>query len=186
MPETVYEKHYRDRLESARGIASAPGPDTGTAALFRRFYTDLRTLFADLAAAYRDLLRKEHSRIFQVPGVTVAWLRERRSVLQELGEVYLRLAGSVRSDAYQAWEAAGKPDGDTLNGYLDAEARAVQEARQDVLRHWPVGGDEDLTEGRAAAARGEGLDADEAFAQIAGTDVPGWRKRIDEYGKNHP
>jgi hypothetical protein len=103
-----------------------------------------------------------------------------------LGETYLRLVESVRSDAFHAWEAAGKPDGDTLNGYLDAEARAVQEVRQDVLRRWPVGGDEDLADARAAAARGEGLETDEAFAQIAGTDVPGWRKRIEEYGKKSP
>jgi hypothetical protein len=50
-----------------------------------------------------------------------------------------------------------------------------------VLERWPVGSDEEIAQARAAANRGEGLDLDEAFAEIAGVDAAAWRQRVEEY-----
>src|ERR1700693_410413 len=99
MAETVLERHYRDRVQSVRQIALH---DTGEVALSGRQWEDLVALCAELSAAGSELLEKEFKRLFKEPNLTVAWLLERRQVIEELSASYVQLAESVRSAARQA------------------------------------------------------------------------------------
>ena len=176
MSETVLERHYRDRMQSVRQLALT---EEGQMLSWRDF-ADLVALCLELSLSGRDLLENEHKRLFQEPNLTVAWLRERRRVIEELSDTYTQLAESVRASALRAWQAAGAPAGIDFAG-LDGAIQAVAQTRQRVLERWPVGSEEEEEEARASAARGEGLDLDEAFAQIAGVDVAAWRQRVEEY-----
>jgi hypothetical protein len=66
-------------------------------------------------------------------------------------------------------------------GLLDEAIAAVTRAKQDLLANWLVGSDEEMAAARASAARGEGLELDEAFAQIAGVSVAEWHRRVEEH-----
>lgn len=182
MPETVLERHYRDRMQSVRQMALR---EAGHAAFSARDFKDLVNLCFELSLSGRQLLEDEYGRIFHEPDLTVSWLQERRQVLEELSAIYQQLAESVRVAAYQAWQAAGSPPAMDVVSRLDDAIRVVVQAKQRVLERWPVGSAEEIAEARAAAARSEGLDLDEAFAQIAGVDVETWHRRVEEY-KGHP
>jgi len=177
MSETVLERHYRDRVQSVRQMAL---PDAEEAALTWRDFEDLVALCFELSVSGRELLQKEHRRVFTEPNLTVTWLRERRRVIEELSENYVQVAQSVRDSAFRAWQAAGSPSGVDF-GRLDDSIAAVRRAKQELLGRWLVGTDEEMAEAQAAASRGEGLDLDEAFAQLAGVDVATWRQRVEEY-----
>jgi hypothetical protein len=181
MSETVLERHYRDRMQSVRQIASH---ELGDAALSWQNFEDLAALCSELSLSGRDLLEKEYKRIFKEPNPTVAWLRERRRVLEELSDDYVRLAESIRASASRAWQAAEAPVGKDVEVRLGGAIQAVLQAKQSVLDRWPVGSDQEIAEAQAAASRGEGLDLDDAFAQIAGVDVETWRQRVEEYKRD--
>jgi hypothetical protein len=177
MSETVLERHYRDRVQSVRQMAL---PEAARAALTWRDFEDLMALCSELSVSGRELLRKEHRRVFVEPNLTVTWLRERRRVIEELSGNYAQVAQAVRDSAFRAWQAAGSPPGADF-GSLDDAIAAVTRAKQELLANWLVGTDEEMAEAHASASRGEGLDLEEAFAQIAGVSVAEWRQRIDEH-----
>ena len=178
MTETVLERHYRDRVQSVRQLAARK---EGQAAPGRQELEDLVALCIDLSASGRDLLEKEYRRLFKEPKLTVAWLRERRQVMEELTAGFLHLAESVRACVREAGEAAATLPARQVVSRLDDAINTLGQARQSVLERWPVGTDDQIAEARASAARGEGLDVDEAFAQIAGVPVEAWRLRVEEY-----
>lgn len=174
MPETLLERHYRDRVQSVEQMLLRKSAN-GTRA--PEDYRDLVALCLELATAGISLMNQEHKRVFQEPHPTVRWLRERRQAIEELCKSFLVLAASVREIVGQLPDTA-YADRQTQ---LDNAMRAVSAARDDVLRRWVVGSDEEIAAAQAAAARGEGVDVDEAFAQIAGVDVGTWRRRIEEF-----
>ncbi len=178
MPETLLERHYRDRMQSLRQMTL---PEAGHAALSARDVPDLVNLCFELSVSGRQLLEDEYRQIFHEPDLTVTWLQEHRRVLEELVANYQQLAESIRATVYQTWQAAGVLRGMDLVNQLDEAIRAVVQVKQQVLERWPVGNDSEVAEAQAAAARSEGLDLDEAFAQIAGVDVETWRRRVEEY-----
>ena len=178
MPETPLERHYRDRVQSVRQMALRDGD---RAALPARDFGELALLCYELAVSGRQLLEYEYRHIFHEPDVTVSWLQERRRILEELSADFQGLVESVRAVAHEARQAVGPPGAVEILGRLDEAIRAAAETKQRVLEQWPVGSDDEIHEAQAAAARGEGLDLDEAFAQIAGVDVETWRRRVEAY-----
>jgi len=178
MSETVIERHYRDRVQSVRQLAAH---EENRVAPIGQELEDLVTLCADLSLSGRELMEKEYRRLFKESNVTVAWLRERRRVMEELSASYLQLAESVRASAHKSQQEVGGPSGKEFVARLDDAITALSHARQSLLDRWPVGSDEDIAQGQASAARGEGLDVDEAFAQIIGTDVESWRRRVEDH-----
>src|SRR4051794_30409411 len=82
MPATVFEQHYRDRMQSVRQIALHSDADQARG--MGPVFFDLVALCSDLAEAGEQLLELEYKRLFQQPDLTVAWLQERRRVIEEL------------------------------------------------------------------------------------------------------
>jgi hypothetical protein len=152
----------------------------GHGALAWRDVEDLVTLCKQLSVSGRELLEDEFKRVFKEHDCSVGWLRERRKAIADLSDDFLRLAESIKASAVGAWQAAGSPSGSDFVARLDDAIQSVAQAKQNMLERWPVGSDEEISEGRAAAQRGEGVDVDVAFAQIAGVDVASWRQRMEE------
>jgi hypothetical protein len=144
-------------------------------------HEDLVTLCFELSVSGRELIEQEYRRIFKDANSSVAWLQERRQVLEDLIGAYVQLAESIRHSAHAAWKAAGSPGGEGFLLRLEKAIEAVGEAKRTILERWPVGSPQEIAEAKAAIERGETLDADEAFAEIAGVDVGGWRKSVEEY-----
>src|SRR5437868_6717401 len=96
MPQTVLERHYRDRVQSVRQIAA---PGEGDAMLAGWDFEDLVALCLDLATSGQQLLEKEFQRIFKEPALTVAWLQERRQAIEDLTADYLELVASFKGRA---------------------------------------------------------------------------------------
>jgi hypothetical protein len=179
MPETVRELHLRDRLQSMQRLAGVTQAEQAAASW--QEYKEIVALCLELSTSGRDLFEQEYRRIFRYADLTVGWLQERRLVIEDLSDRYVQLAESIRSVAYRAWETAGSPAGEDIGSLLDRAIRVVTEAKHAVLEQWPVGSPEETAEAKAAIARGETVPADEAFAEIAGTDVESWRKKVEEY-----
>ena len=166
--ETLLERHYRDRVQSVRQLAAQ---EAGQPALGGQQLEDLVALCADLAVSGCDLLEKEYRRLFKEPHITVALVRERRRIIEELSDGFLQLAESIRVSAHAAAAAGKLPSGATLVARIEDAIKMLNAARVSVLERWPVGDDQEIAEARASAARGEGLDVEEAFAQIAGVPM---------------
>jgi hypothetical protein len=177
--ETIRERHYRDRMQSMHRLASLPEHEK--AMMSWQDHEDLMALCFELAESGRDLVAQEYRRIFNDSNRTVSWLQERRAVLEELTGAYVQLAESIRNSSYAAWKAAGSPGGEEFVLRLDKAIKAVAEVKRSLLERWPVGSPQEIAEAKAAIARGETLDADESFAEIAGVDVEKWRQSVEEY-----
>jgi hypothetical protein len=178
MLETVLERHYRDRVHSVREIALH---ETAQAIRSLQGFADLVTLCTDLSKAGRDLLENEYQRIFKEPDLCVTWLRERRLAIERLSENYLQLVQSIRSLAAHVEQPPDAPSVADLLSRLDGAIGSLAETKQSVLERWPVGSDLEIAAAQEAAIRGEGLDIDEAFAQVAGVDVDTWRQRALDF-----
>jgi hypothetical protein len=178
MSETVRERHYRDRVQSLRQLAGLAETE-----LSPQDRAELVAVCLELSEAGRDLIEGESRRLFKNGNLTVAWLSERRRVIEELSDSYVELAQSIRNSALQAGQGAGAPPRDDVVSRLDRAIKVVAEARRTVLEDWLVGGPQEMAEARAAIARGESLDADVAFAEIAGMDVETWLQSVEEYNR---
>src|ERR1051325_7372537 len=179
MPETVAERHFRDRMESVKRLASAPAYER--AARSWQDHEDLVGLCLELSSSARDLIEKEFHLIFKHPNLTVGWLKERRRVIEELSEDYLSLAETIKSAMMQANQTGAAPNGKHLASILDRAVKCVADAKKSVLTRWLIGSPEEMAESMAAIARGETIDIAESFAEIAGTDVETWRKTVEDY-----
>ncbi len=186
MPMTVLEQHYRDRMQSLRQIAMRSEQqmathEAGHLAAAEFFVQDLVALCSDLSDSGRQLLEQEFKRIFKAPDLSVRMLRERRRVIEELSASFIELATRLKNLASQAYQTAGRPPGTELLSRFDEAAGRLVAAKTSVLERWPVGSDEEIAEARKGGRPEDYLDADEAFAQIAGVDVETWRRRMDKY-----
>jgi len=175
MPETVLEQHYRDRIQSVRRIAHH---EDGDAALSERDYEDLAALCCELSESGRQFLELEYKRLFKEPSLTVGWLRERRQVIEELSNNFLEMVAFLKNSASQV--AGSSPGHDIVRRRLDEAVQRLVEAKQSVLERWPVGSDQEIAQARMGGFPEDYLDADEAFAQIAGVDVETWRQRAEK------
>jgi len=174
MPETVPERHYRDRVQSVREIAFHKAART----LSRGDFEDLVALCLELATSGKQLLVGEYKRIFKEPSLTVAWLQERRQAIEELTTKYSEAVASLKDlAAGPAADSAPVPD---IVVQLDQAVQSFVEAKQRVLERWPVGSPQEIAEARAGGRPEDYLDVDEAFAQIAGIDLETWRKRVEK------
>lgn len=81
----------------------------------------------------------------------------------ELVEAFERLGGTI-------------PSADALR---DAHA-ALLRLECGIFQHWPWFTEQDAAESRAAIERGDYLELDDAFAQIAGVDKETWMRRVEE------
>jgi hypothetical protein len=174
MPETVLERHYRDRLRSVQQITLH---DAGQTTLAGPDVEDLVTLCAELSASGRQLLEREFKLIFKVPDLTVAWLRERRQAIEELAAKYLELVATLKG---LVGSASGSTAGHEQLCRLDQEVQRFVDAKEKVLMRWPVGGPEEVVGAWNDEPPEDYLDVDEAFAQIAGVDLATWRRRIEK------
>src|SRR5947209_6654782 len=155
MPETVRERHYRDRMQSVRQLASLPEQEKAT--MSWQDYEDLVGLCFELSESGRELIEQEYHRIFNGTKLTVAWLQERRQVVEELISAYVQLAESIRNSVHEAWKTADCPGGNDFMLRLDKAINTVDEAKRTFLERWPVGSPQELAEAKAAIARGETL-----------------------------
>jgi hypothetical protein len=64
---------------------------------------------------------------------------------------------------------------------FERAVRELQELSDQFRKRFPVTREEEAAEDRAAIARGEYQDAEEAFARVAGVDVDTWRRQLAEY-----
>jgi hypothetical protein len=175
MSETVLERHYRDRMQSVRQIAEH---EAGHAMLARSAFHDIVALCFELSHSGRELLELEYKRIFKEPNLTAAWLQERRQVVEELSNKFLEMVATLKEMAGRAASPSAETD---IVARLDQAALGIVEARRNVLERWPVGNAQEIAEARAGGSSRDYVDADEAFARIAGMDVEAWRKRVDKH-----
>lgn len=186
MPE-VLEQHYRDRMQSIRHIALrsvqqiSQHPEAGNAVRAEFTFLDLVELCSDLAEAGQQFMEQEYKRIFQEPDVSVAWLQQRRRVIEELSDSFLDFARSLRNSVAQSARFVGSSTGKAAADRLETAVQRIVAARQSVLERWPVGSDQEIDQARIGGSEEDYLEPEEAFAQIAGVDVATWRQRMEKY-----
>lgn len=98
--------------------------------------------------------------------------------LQDLVRDTTELLHSIRVLAHGFVEAGHSLEG---TSQLEDVLARLEDLRQEINRCWPWFSQEEIDAGRADQARGEFLDLDKAFAQIAGVDQETWCKRLEEH-----
>jgi len=96
-------------------------------------------------------------------------------VLQELGEAFQEILDETIGTLRQL--SANNPH---LAGLAGVQAE-VEQLRQEHQERWPWFRMEDLGQALAESARGETLELDDAFAQIAGISREDWLRRVEDY-----
>jgi hypothetical protein len=177
MADTLRERHYRDRLESLDRLTRRTAGDQ----VLPRNEDELVAICCELAVAGRELLDQEYRDLFKNTEMTVAWLQERRHVIEELCDAYIGLARSIRAATCNAPNGAGAPHATRGVHALDHASAEVAAAKKSLLERWLVGSPAEMSDAMARITRGDNLSVDEAFADIAGVDVTTWRQRIADY-----
>jgi hypothetical protein len=88
-------------------------------------------------------------------------------------------------DIVRGWVRGAESTGQTVGRATDLK-RAAEELvalRREIEDRWPWINEQIIAEAKAELARGEFLELDEAFAQIAGVDKETWLKRVEEHKK---
>jgi hypothetical protein len=86
-------------------------------------------------------------------------------------------------DTVKGWVQAAEQEGQRVPRAAEL-ARAADELaalRKEVVERWPWISERSIAEARAEIARGEFLELDDAFEQIAGVDKETWLKRVEEH-----
>jgi hypothetical protein len=146
----------------------------GTAEAQARGAEEMLDVFEATAAAMEHLYRKEYERA--VRGASdVEQLRHTRACL---AQAFSHLAEAIRGFDLGVGHLAQN------GGHFRAGADRLEKVRASVARlrerlaeEWPVGTEAEASEALGAAA----LDADAAFAQIAGVDKAEWLRRVEEH-----
>ena len=97
--------------------------------------------------------------------------------LQETGESFL----VVLDQAIGVVRAFGDHTEEPLRG-IQAN---LERLRQEHKDSWPWCSEQDLDDARAEIVRGETLEMDDAFAEIAGVSREEWLQRVEEHKLNH-
>jgi hypothetical protein len=108
------------------------------------------------------------------------------SVLQKERRVFetVLLGGSeICTRSWEFLDQIGKQTGRPIEGYnrlLDV-AKKFEQRKAKVVDEWPVCSPEEEKQVWDEIRRGEGIELDEAFAQIAGVDRETWLNRVAEH-----
>src|SRR5205807_7187731 len=99
--------------------------------------------------------------------------------LQALLDRTLHVLREVRALAQEVAQSTGCP----IEGapQLDEAVETVARMKAEFVEQWPWLGDSELEKAWTEYRRGEYLDLEDAFAQIAGVDRETWRRRVDEH-----
>jgi len=107
---------------------------------------------------------------------------DRDTLGQKLAATFDAALASLR--LLEHWTRLALVHDQTISETVDLQALLVEvEAmRAEALDNWPwTPTKEEWEEGVADFERGDSLPADEAFAEIAGTDKESWLRRVEEY-----
>jgi hypothetical protein len=142
---------------------------------------DATRLCLELTQDLRHLIDREIKQVVRASPSGVQTLQDRRQALEQLcNQVHTTLA-ALRLLLPQSGD--GSSDDGARLGRALAE---VREAREHLIQRWPVRSPDELAEARRQIERGEGVDAETAFARIAGVDVETWQRRVEEHKRAQP
>jgi hypothetical protein len=125
----------------------------------------------------REILEEELGHVVETPGITPPQALRIREVVEQVADSYVALAELARDLVKPAVR-----EGDERARLLAGVQGALEKLgglRREVAERWPVGNAAELAEARAAAARGEAVPLDEAFAELAGVSKEEWRRLVE-------
>jgi hypothetical protein len=167
----------RSRAESVRDALQAWRGEARRAPNAQDRQDAIRTCL-ELAQDLRDLIQREVREVGGQPAQAVPVLQERRQALEDLCEMVLTDLSTLRA-FLTSWGQTGESTAEITR--LERAAEEVREVRDHLLRQWPTRSPAEMVEVRRQIERGEGVDAEVAFARIAGVDVETWRQRVEEH-----
>jgi hypothetical protein len=176
-----------DRARSLDRILGEWEPEIeGKAAALDRLEQQYEALLPAVLELERDIERGyewEYDRAVRGELDASALLRARDDI-EEVFRLSFRNLGIVLRFLHDFERAAGRPLPHRADIVAAREANRKQAAR--LAAEWPVCTEEEASEALAAAARGEAIDLDDAFAQIAGVDRATWLERVTAHkGGSH-
>ncbi|HWG43483.1 MAG TPA: hypothetical protein VN688_11910 [Gemmataceae bacterium] len=136
-------------------------------------------LYDDMEGAYTE----GYARAVKDASLSLADLQRER---QAFGEIFRTGAQA----AYRLWEfldRIAKTTGQPIKGAdrLRQTAEQFKHLQARLADEWPVCSPEEEREARTSSERGEGMELDDAFAEIAGVDKASWLERVAEYKRKH-
>jgi hypothetical protein len=165
----------RRQVRATGAALMAAKPEDPDDADFAVFVEEAIRIFLDTCLSVRRTIDRvwELQRAGRVSDLLAAWATGSR-----LFDETIRTADDVRGLLHLA-QRRGRVIGRAAE--LEQVAAQLPSQREEFRTTFPLATEEEAREARAAIARGEYLDADEAFARIAGVDVETWRRRVAEY-----
>jgi hypothetical protein len=144
--------------------------------------SDLADLVRELCDLPGMMQRSWRSTCRRIARREVTQLRElRQTVLASWSQAIEAMqAGLDLCERFARRSGAAVAGAEELRTALGEAARL----RDEAFRHWPEPPTaEDVCRARDEMARGEAVDLDEAFAEMAGVSVEEWRRRAEEHGR---
>jgi hypothetical protein len=130
---------------------------------------------------FPDMLRRAWRSIFH------AMFSRRQVDYRSLGERVRdvwRLCAAVMKDVLRVGRETERQAGTAVGELAELEAAIadVERMREAILAEWPWPPmAEEVRQAREATSRGEYLDSEEAFAEIAGLSPEAWRRKVEEH-----
>jgi hypothetical protein len=180
MPESVLHKLYRDRVRSVQEIIE-PWQAAHQEAMTAHDVQELVRECLTFPGLMEHMARSDFDLIFSggLEDVDAAG-RELRARIDDCRATVERVSRLGDSFVEQT--------GHRIEGreQLREALQRLDRLREDFFRHWAWFGEQEHAAARTEIERGDGLTADEAFAEIAGVDVDTWRKRVEERRRTPP
>jgi hypothetical protein len=180
MSESLLLRLHRGQAESLRQTVEAWQAEHNSA-MAARDAEELVRFCLDLPAKGEALWNAEHERAVLTQGLDVSALQAMRRGLEQTFADYVRMAEAVRVQAVETASRTGH-EVDGL-GKLEGAIGALKRLQELVVEQWPVCSPEEMVEVRAQIARGEFIDVEDAFADMAGISKEELRARLAEHQK---
>ena len=106
-----------------------------------------------------------------------------RDELADIFDAAIAAMTATRQLADDSMKTTGKEIADVRN--LDSAMEKVKRLKEEIFRYWPRVTPQDLLDDQADIERGDGLEGEMAFAQMAGVDLETWRNRVEEHKRKY-
>jgi hypothetical protein len=170
---------YHLALGRMNTVRQFVAPGFRKAALEQQDLDELASACAEFPETVRAIWEAHRDEAFRDRNTDLAALLDLRLRLERLTDEHTQTVETILDLARQQSNGAGQPS--TTVAQLEQVITRLRALKTQQGEAWLVANREEVEEALAAARRGESLELEDAFAEIAGVDRETWLRRVEEH-----